>query len=128
MHHAYVDKSYKKEQKAGRCFRMKPTVPSAHGWSDMPDFMNNALRIWPATAVPAGATTKNNADGTVRTDEMRTTVDYSWPVPGIPLALQVCSPNGSIDLDALPGFEWFRLRRFHEQVWYLKQLGGLDLE
>ena len=64
----------------------------------------------------------------MRLDEKRTTVDYSWPVPGIPLAEQVCSPNGTIDLDAMPTFEWFRLRRFHEQVWYLKQLGGLDLE
>ena len=32
------------------------------------------------TAVPSGAITKKNLDGTIRHDAMRTTVDYSWPV------------------------------------------------
>ena len=126
--HAHVSKAYAKEQKAGRCTRMKPTPPAVASASNLPDWISNAMQVWPATQVPSGATTKTNADGTVRADEMRITVDYSWPVPGIALARQVCSPNGTIDLDALPGFEWFRLRRYHEQVWYLKQLGGLDLE
>jgi hypothetical protein len=72
--------------------------------------------------VPSGATPKKNLDGTIRDDVMRTTVDYSWPVPGIPLADQVCSPNATIDMKALPAFEWFQLRRFHEQIWYLKAL------
>ena len=39
----------------------------------------------------------------------------------------VLSPNGSIDVKALPHFEWFRLRHFIEQVHYLKQF-GLPLE
>jgi len=34
------------------------------------------------TAMPSGAITKKNLDGTIRHDAMRTTVDYSWPVPG----------------------------------------------
>jgi len=59
----------------------------------------------------------------VKKDEMRTTLNYSWPVPGIPLAEQVCSPNATIDQSLLPRFEWFSVSRFHEQIYYLKQLG-----
>jgi hypothetical protein len=88
----------------------------------VPDWLEQVHEFWPATAVPSGATTKKNLDGTIRHDAKRTTVDYSWPVPGIPLADQVCSPNATIDMNALPAFEWFQLRRFHEQTWYLKAL------
>jgi hypothetical protein len=50
-HHKHVSKSYAKEQQAGRCTRMKPTPPTASA-DGLSSYINNAIQVWPATAVP----------------------------------------------------------------------------
>ena len=125
QYHRFVQKAMRTEQQAGRSHRVTARSRPLH--HSLPRWVNWLCETYPFTFTPSGAVVKKLLDGTVDPDNMRPTADFSWGKDCCPLSEMVLSPNGSIDVKALPHFEWFRLRHFIEQVHYLKQF-GLPLE
>ena len=121
MNHQFGVVSMDKEVQESRVQRWYPKRLKTSGKGGVPDWLDAGFEVWPFRDSPAGSTEKTDAEGNVREDERRETIDYSWPPPSTELAKIVDSPNATIDLDAMPQFEWFRLRRMFEQIHYLKQ-------
>ena len=123
--HSFVQKAMLTEQQAGRSSRVKAQGRPLH--ANLPPWLNWLAEMYPFTFTPSGATIKKLLDGTVDPNNMRPTADFSWGKDCCPLSEMVLSPNASIDVKAMPHFEWFRLRHFIEQIHYLRQF-GLPLE
>ena len=119
QNHGFGVQSMSKEVDEGRVQRWYPKRQRTA--SGVPAWLDDGFQVWPFRDSPAGSTEKTDAEGNVKEDERRETIDYSWPPPSTELAKIVDSPNATIDLDLMPQFEWFRLRRIFEQIHYLKQ-------
>ena len=98
--HPFVQKAMLAEQQAGRSHRVTARARPLH--RALPKWINWICETYPFTFTPSGATVKKLLDGSVDPDNMRPTADFSWGKDCCPLSEMVLSPNGSIDVKALP--------------------------
>ena len=79
--------------------------------------------IYPAVYSPTGAVHKKLRDGSIDPQNMRPTLDLSWPPPGYWMAWLTQSTNDSIDEDSLPIVHYLDHQNFKGQIMQLKELG-----
>jgi hypothetical protein len=108
-YHKYVHKAYMQEVEKGNT--------SQFGVAHSPPG-------WPLTVSPSGATTKSLRDGSLDMEQMRPTMDASWPRPNYWLSWLAQAHNASIDLERdFPYIHYVTHNDMIDQILYLESLG-----